>query len=321
MFGQSKPLMFQNNLAKARRSSVQRQRNLMVWASAYQDLAAPEVRIEDGFLRSKGLGARLTPPLSLVTDQLGIYYDPRQPSQLEQLIATSVSLRPDQRTRAEKLRQRVTAEGLTKYNGGQTAPSIAGARRILVPGQVEDDASIIIAAGEICTNLALLTAVRRANPDAIVLYKLHPDVVAGLRRGALPDQQSAALADRVLGDVDPASLLTQTDEVWTMTSLLGFEALLRNKVVVTYGAPIYAGWGLTGDLGTPPARIVAKPDLLGLLYATLIAYPRYFDLITRMPCPVEVVVERLNKPKRARHGAINRIVSKLQGLYASRIWR
>ena len=55
MFGQSKPMMFQNNLAKARRSSVQRQRNLMVWASAYQDLAAPAVRIEDGFFGRKGL--------------------------------------------------------------------------------------------------------------------------------------------------------------------------------------------------------------------------------------------------------------------------
>ena len=105
-----------------------------------------------------------------------------------------------------------------------------------------------------------------------------------------------------------------------MTSLLGFEALLRNKVVVMYGAPFYAGWGLTRDLGTPPARRIAKPDLLGLLYATLIAYPRYFDPITRLPCPVEVVVERLMNP-RARHGAINRIVSKLQGLYASRNWR
>ena len=109
----------------------------------------------------------------------------------------------------------------------------------------------------------------------------------------------------MLGDVDPASLLTQTDEVWTLTSLLGFEALLRNKVVVTFGAPFYAGWGLTRDLGTPPARRVAKPDLLDLFYATLIAYPLYFDPITRLPCPVEVVVERLNEPTRARQGAIN----------------
>ena len=243
MSGQSKPLMFQINLGKARRSGVQHRRNLMVWTSAYQDLAASAVRIEDGFLQSKGLGARLTPPLLLVTDQLGIYYDPRQPSQLEQLIAASVSLRPNQRNRSENLRPRVTTEGLTKYNGGQTAPSIVGARRILVPRQVEDDASIITDAGEICTNLALLTAVRRANPDAIVLYNPHPDVMTGLSRGVLPDQQSAAIANRVLGDVDPASLLTQAEEVWAMTSLLGFEALLRNKVVVTYWAPFYADWG------------------------------------------------------------------------------
>ena len=84
---------------------------------------------------------------------------------------------------------------------------------------------------------------RRANPDAIVLYKPDPDDVAGLRRSALPDQQSAALANRVLDDVDPASLQTRADEVWTMISLLGFEALLSNKVVVTYVALFYAGWG------------------------------------------------------------------------------
>ena len=32
-----------------------------------------------------------------------------------------------------------------------------------------------------------------------------------------------------------------------MTSLTGFDALLRGKRVVTYGQPFYAGWGLTED--------------------------------------------------------------------------
>jgi capsular polysaccharide export protein len=123
----------------------------------------------------------------------------------------------------------------------------------LVPGQVEDDASILTAAGHIKTNLALLTAVRCANPDAILLYKPHPDVEAGLRRGVVSDRQSAVLADRALTNINPGTLLTQVDEVWTMTSLLGFEALLRNKRVVTYGAPFYAGCGLTHDLGRPAA--------------------------------------------------------------------
>ena len=285
IFGRSKRIIFQNNLAKDHRTSTRHQRNLMVWASGHQDLAFPTTRIEDGFLRSRGLGATLTPPLSLVADRLGIYYDPRAPSQLEQMIANTVTLRPDQKARAERLRQQVIGAGLTKYNAGQTAAEITGTRRILVPGQVEDDASILTAAGDIKTNLALLTAVRRANPDAIILYKPHPDVEAGLRLGAVPDRDAAASADRVLTNTDPGTLLTQIDEVWTMTSLLGFEALLRNKRVVTYGAPFYAGWGLTHDLGRPPTRRVARPDLVGLLYATLIAYPRYFDPVTRLPCP------------------------------------
>jgi capsular polysaccharide export protein len=323
IFGRSKRIIFQNNLAKAHHTSTRHQRNLMVWASGHQDLAFPTTRIEDGFLRSRGLGATLTPPLSLVADRLGIYYDPRAPSQLEQMIADTVTLRPDQNARAERLRQQVIGAGLTKYNAGQTAAEITGTRRILVPGQVEDDASILTAAGDIKTNLALLTAVRRANPDAIILYKPHPDVEAGLRLGAVPDRDAAASADRVLTNTDPGTLLTQIDEVWTMTSLLGFEALLRNKRVVTYGAPFYAGWGLTHDLGRPPTRRVARPDLLGLLYATLIAYPRYFDPVTRLPCPVEVVVDRLNESAPARHSPINRALSKLQGLCASRaaFWR
>ena len=323
IFGRSKRIIFQNNLAKAHHTSTRHQRNLMVWASGHQDLAFPTTRIEDGFLRSRGLGATLTPPLSLVADRLGIYYDPRAPSQLEQMIADTVTLRPDQKARAERLRQQVIGAGLTKYNAGQTAAEITGTRRILVPGQVEDDASILTAAGEIKTNLALLTAVRRANPDAIILYKPHPDVEAGLRLGAVPDRDAATSADRLLTNTDPGTLLTQIDEVWTMTSLLGFEALLRNKRVVTYGAPFYAGWGLTHDLGRPPTRRVARPDLLGLLYATLIAYPRYFDPVTRLPCPVEVVVDRLNESAPARHSPINRALSKLQGLCASRaaFWR
>ena len=323
IFGRSKRIIFQNNLAKAHHTSTRHQRNLMVWASGHQDLAFPTTRIEDGFLRSRGLGATLTPPLSLVADRLGIYYDPRAPSQLEQMIADTVTLRPDQKARTERLRQQVIGAGLTKYNAGQTAAEITGTRRILVPGQVEDDASILTAAGDIKTNLALLTAVRRANPDAIILYKPHPDVEAGLRLGAVPDRDAAASADRVLTNTDPGTLLTQIDEVWTMTSLLGFEALLRNKRVVTYGAPFYAGWGLTHDLGRPPTRRVARPDLLGLLYATLIAYPRYFDPVTRLPCPVEVVVDRLNESAPARHSPINRALSKLQGLCASRaaFWR
>ena len=40
-------------------------------------------------------------------------------------------------------------------------------------------------------------------------------------------------------------LLGIVDEVHTLTSLTGFEALLRGIEVHAYGGPFYAGWGLT----------------------------------------------------------------------------
>ncbi len=295
-------------------------RRWMVWAGK----AGPEhdgaVRVEDGFLRSRGLGAQLVPPLSLVTDDTGIYYDPTQPSRLEHLITTRETLRADQQIRAERLQKRLIDDELSKYNLAGDLPELPQGHRILVPGQVEDDASIRTGAGAINTNLTLLQAVRSANPDAVILYKPHPDVEAGLRTGAVDTHD---LADVVLDHVDPAALLGQIDELWTMTSLMGFEALLRGVKVTTLGAPFYAGWGLTTDLGSVPERRKAKPTLHGLIHAALIDYPRYRDPKTGLPCPVEVAVDRLASGQIPSPGLANRSLSKLQGLFATYayLWR
>jgi len=291
----------------------------MVWASrARTDEGV--TRVEDGFLRSRGLGAELVPPLSLVTDDLGIYYDPTRPSRLEDWIAARETLRPDQEARARRLVKRLVSEGLSKYNTGGPCPPLPEGHRILVPGQVEDDASIQLGASSVRTNIDLLNAVRAANPEAILIYKPHPDVEAGLRDG---QADADDVADVVLHDVDPAQVLAHVHEVWTMTSLLGFEALLRGLKVTTLGAPFYAGWGLTTDLGSVPARRGARPSILGLVHAALIDYPRYFDPITGTACPVEVAIERLAQNEPAPTGIANRLLSKLQGVFATYapLWR
>lgn len=317
-YGTVKPVLFEDNPDRARETG----RAWMVWAGKAKVGHAGAIRVEDGFLRSKGLGAALVPPLSLVTDDLGIYYDPSTASRLEKWIEARTTLRPDQQQRATKLIAALNAAGLSKYNlGGLSAlKDLPEGRRILVPGQVEDDASIRTGTTDISTNAALLKAARHANPDAVILYKPHPDVEAGLRGGAV---DAAALADRVLDGHDPAALLGQVDEVWTMTSLLGFEALLRGVRVITQGAPFYAGWGLTQDQGDVPPRRRAEVTLEGLVHAALIDYPRYFDPKTGLPCPVEVVVERLARGDVPRAGGANRILSKLQGLFAGQhhLWR
>jgi capsular polysaccharide export protein len=312
MFGRERRILFTENHHPDRPH--------MIWAGKAGPADSGVTRVEDGFLRSRGLGAELVPPVSLVTDDLGIYYDPSRPSRLEVLIATRTTLRPDQRRRANRLIATLTTAGLSKYNLGGTTPDLPDGHRILVPGQVEDDASILTGGGTIRTNLDLLRAARTANPDAVIVYKPHPDVEAGLRRGTT---DAAQLADIIATHSDPAALLAQVNEVWTMTSLLGFEALLRGLKVTTLGAPFYAGWGLTHDLGPVPDRRRARPDLAGLVHATLIDYPRYLDPLTGLPCPVEVAALRLATGTIPHPGPINRALSKLQGLLASRshLWR
>ena len=328
-FGRERRLAFAAAPALAVARAAAEGRRLMVWAGQEgEGLAAaaaaagvPLTRVEDGFLRSRGLGAELVPPLSLVLDDLGIYYDPGRESRLERLIAAPLTA--PARRRAERLVAAITRTGLTKYNLGGGLPELPAGRRILVPGQVEDDASIRLGAGELRGNLELLRRVRAANPDAVILWKPHPDVEAGLRPGAVPEAALAGLADAVLSRADPAAAILAADEVWTITSLLGFEALLRGRRVTCLGAPFYAGWGLTRDLGPVPARRRARPGLLGLAHAALIAYPRYRDPVTGLPCPAEVAAWRLAEGRPLPRGPANRLLARLQGLLASRpgLWR
>lgn len=317
-FGREKPLRFATTPTEARRHAQATGRGLLVWGAveaAPADL--PLRRVEDGFLRSRGLGARLVPPLSLVADDLGLYYDPSRESRLERLIATPCP--PDAEARAERLIRRLVGAGLSKYNLGARPPeALPPGHRILVPGQVEDDASIRLGCGPIRTNLGLLAACRAANPTAVLVYKPHPDVEAGLRSRAIPAAAVLEHADHVASDTDPVALIDQVDEVWTLTSLLGFEALLRGKPVTCLGQPFYAGWGLTRDLMAAPERRSARPSLAALVHAALIAYPRYRDPVSGLPCPVEVTLERLATGNLPRQSGPLRAAAALQSL---RFWR
>jgi capsular polysaccharide export protein len=253
-------------------------------------------RLEDGFLRSVGLGADLTRPLSWVLDKQGIYYDATSPSDLEHILAQH-EFTLSETDRARNLRARITAAGLTKYNTGSGSwrrPSSAQ-RVILVPGQVESDASIRLGTNRTSTDLDLLKRVRQNAPDAFVLYKPHPDVTAGLRRSGRNESAAGTWCDAVIKDCPMHELLGQVDEVHTMTSLTGFEALLRRVKVTTYGSPFYAGWGLTEDTDLDPEARKRRSRRLGLdelVAGCLILYPMYADRRGhRLPGPEQALDE------------------------------
>ena len=245
---------------------------------------AQTVRLEDGFLRSVGLGSDLIAPRSLVLDTEGIYFDPSCPSRLEVLLNAG-DFSAKELADAREVREFIVTHGLTKYNlEPRQAPAWAhgGRRVVLVPGQVEDDASIRLGCRNVRTNLGLLQAARAACPDAFIVYKPHPDVASGNRKGHLPPQEARVWADHIEARSSVVSCIEACDEVHTMTSLAGFDALLRGKHVVVYGQPFYAGWGLTRDVLTPAqapafARRRRRLTLDELVAGTLLRYPIYWD--------------------------------------------
>lgn len=249
--------------------------------------------MEDGFIRSNGLGATLLAPLSVVMDGKGVYYDATAACDLEEILV-NITLDDAQNTRAERLKLTLLANKVSKYNVGASSAALASKldalkmsknRTVhLVVGQVEDDASVQNCASVIVTNGELLRQVRAKHPDDIIIYKPHPDIEAGLRTGAV-DAQTLQLADVIARDIAMPECLDLCQVVHTISSLTGFEALLRGVSVVCYGLPFYAGFGLTCDVVEQDnaAKIAALSrrqrttplTLNELIYATLIAYPLY----------------------------------------------
>jgi capsular polysaccharide export protein len=249
--------------------------------------------VEDGFLRSVGLGAHYTRPLSWVVDHSGIYFDATRPSDLETLLQKTL-FDVAMIERARCLREAVVASGITKYNVGQGkwARPPGASRVVLLPGQVEEDASIRLGSPRWRTNLELAQQVRRALPNAYIVYKPHPDVVSGRRARSLNEEEIGDLVDEVVIDVPMHTLLDAVDEVHVLTSLAGFEALLRGRPVVCYGSPFYAGWGLTQDALEHPRR-QRRLTLDELVAGTLLLYPTYVSLTTNAFTTAERVLYEL----------------------------
>lgn len=288
-------------------------------------------RAEDGFIRSVGLGSDLIPPMSLVVDKRGMYFDPTRPSDLEHLLQHH-TFNPDELHEAQAVRQFIVAYGITKYNIEPLTPVVwqsSGRQVLLVVGQVEDDASIRLGCTQINTNLGLLQAVRHAHPDAFIVYKPHPDVATGNRAGRLNMQQALQWADHVEAHASVVSCILACDELHTLTSLSGFEALLRGKPVTSYGLPFYAGWGLTTDAtgqgdeaSSCFARRTRRLSLDELVAGTLLCYPLYWDHELKGATTCMAVLLRIQTLRDAllvqgrlhhlKHGDVRRMFRKLK---------
>jgi capsular polysaccharide export protein len=299
---------------------------LAVWGGKALDAKAARgrkvIRVEDGFVRSVGLGAHLVKPSSWVLDDVGLYYDATSVSRIEEILGHA-SFDRALLERAAALRKCVVGRRFSKYNldGNAWRRPKTPRRVILVAGQVEGDASLTFGGVGIKTNYALLEAVRRDEPDAYIVYKPHPDVVAGLRDGHVSAHAAARLCDEVLENPSIIDVIREVDAVHVMTSLTGFEALLHDKPVTVYGLPFYAGWGLTSDRCEAPRRR-RRISLDMLVAATLIVYPTYVSATTgRFTTPERTLVELDDARSNARRAAALRLRCPVALLRLAVNWR
>jgi len=270
--------------------SISKNYEFLVWGASLpegveyyiQNFGVKVRYLEDGFVRSAGLGAFHILPHSICLDQRGIYYNARTPSDLEVLLETKdFSTDAPLMKEAKECLNLILERKITKYNLPITnlAESLYGKKnrpRILVIGQVEDDQSILFGCDSKINNNEVVRLAAKENKGAQIIYKVHPDVIAEKRKEKSSPEEVEDLALLIREPMSLDDALTGVDKVYTISSLAGFESLLRGIPVVTLGSPFYAGWGLT-DSRQINARRTKKLNLEELFAGAYILYPKYFN--------------------------------------------
>ncbi len=262
--------------------------------------------LEDGFIRSIGLGVDGSPSFSLVEDDVGIYYDATTPSKLENIL-NAYDFKADTTLMADAKRaiDYMVKHNISKYN---SAPFVnekivdkyelnAAQKRVLLIAQTAGDSSLEYGMLTAFSTDDMLKTAISENPDAKIYLKIHPDVLSGKKDSDMDIEAAKKHCTIIEEDLNPLSLLKYFDKVYTKTSGMGFEALLVGCECVCFGMPFYAGWGITTDKFVC-ARRKAKRSVEEVFAAAYILYTRYYNPYKKRDCDIFEVMQEIVKRKR-----------------------
>jgi len=250
----------------------------LIFSILFKLLRLKIIRVEDGFLRSFHLGASHSTPQSLVFDSSGLYFNYKTESDLEKIINSDAIDDKEYLKQAENQLEKFLNNKLSKYNHYQSpffAPNI-GAKKIGVIGQVKSDQSIKKGCPKKISIKKLINTAIKENPNKTIYYRPHPDVYNKFQAGKIYfNHPNVILVDP---DAHIIDFIDSMDHLYTISSLAGFEAVLRGKKVSVFGLPFYSNWGLTDDRHKLKRRtkIITKTQLF---LASYILYPEYLNNI------------------------------------------
>ena len=165
--------------------------------------------------------------------------------------------------------------------------------------QTYNDMSVVLGMADEKTFTEMYYSAMEENPKALILVKTHPDVIRRKKKGYLTKVKLYKNILLLGENYNPIALLKLVSKVYTVTSQLGMEALLLNKEVHCFGAPFYAGWGLTKDKIIKIERRKKQLSLAELVAAVYLLYPKYVvpKNFYYKPADVFEVIEYIKKVK------------------------
>jgi hypothetical protein len=267
-------------------------------------LDIPVLFIEDGLYRSVGLGVEGAPALSLTWDEGGHYYmtGGGHETGLKKSLRTQART-SEEKSRAEEIVRLVCDLQLSKYNKfiDNSVYTRSTRPKILLVDQRFGDASIAGSGGSQESFSQMVQAVTELPPNYEVIIKTHPDAsVDGYNTSLTRESvQSLVRQGRTVywldANVNPASLLSIVNQVWVVSSGLGFEAGIRGIPVRVFAKPFYYGFGLTQGEDFCYDINGEALDWRDLVFEILVRRSRYVDPVSNLLVSPEAFLVALHE--------------------------
>ncbi len=264
--------------------------------------------VEEGFLAYLRHPICGQSPLSLIIGRTGIHYDSTRPSDLQSILTQTVASWSDgMGARARRIMATIKRLRLSKYNHQEGSLGEGPQRRyrVLLVDQSTESRALRYGGANSGIFEQMMDSACKAFPETDVVVKMHPD--HDLRRtksilhGMIPPGVRV-----VPPGVNIWSVLDQVDEVYTVSSQVGFEALMAGKKVVCFGQPFYSGWGLTTDVASRRGS-GRQLTLEQLVYGVLVKYPLYIHPERQEFCEIEEILSYLESAHLGTLGFYERI--------------
>jgi capsular polysaccharide export protein len=270
-----------------------------LWATHMAKLSYKEfLLLEDGFIRSFGLGVDGSPSFSMVKDNVGIYYDATCPSKLEEILNSyDFSSDIELMNIATEAIQKIIKYKISKYNNFKEVDLKYlnnDKKKILIVAQTAGDSSLEYGLGDKFSTKKMIDDALRDNLNAQIYIKIHPDVLSGKKESDITSSDIPKECFILIDNANPITLLSYFDKIYTKTSGMGMEALLLGKEVYCYGVPFYSEWGLTVDKQTCDRR-KRKLTVEELFAGAYILYTNYYNPYLNEETDILSLIEYISK--------------------------